>query len=168
MAHLRFEMSKLDVRKLGGRINQISIEDCKVPLSYLPRKLSYQDTELIGKTAEKIIAARKGHKSVILTFGAHTIKNGLAPVLIELIRKDWVTNLATNGAGIIQDWEFAFQGKSGENVRENVNKGQFGIWEETGCFINLALIAGAREGLGYGESIGKMISKEGLKIPGIS
>ena len=165
---MRFDMSKLAVRKLGGRINQISIEDCNVPLSYPPRKLSDQDTELIRKTAQKIIAARKSDKSVILTFGAHTIKNGLAPVLIELIRKAWITHLATNGAGIIHDWEFAFQGKSGENVRVNVNKGQFGIWEETGYFINLALIAGAREGLGYGESIGKMISQEGLIIPEIS
>jgi len=50
-------------------------------------------------------------------------------------------------------------------VRENVKNGQFGIWEETGLYINLALLAGAWEGLGYGESIGKMISAEGLNIP---
>ena len=77
----------------------------------------------------------------------------------------WVTHLSTNGAGIIHDWEFAFQGETSEDVRENVDKGQFGIWDETGYYINLALIVGAYEGLGYGESIGKMISEEGLKIP---
>jgi hypothetical protein len=112
-----------------------------------------------------IIAARQKQKSVILAFGAHTIKNGLAPVLIALIRKGWITHLATNGAGIIHDWEFAFQGKSGEDVRENVKNGRFGIWEETGFYINLAILIGAYEGLGYGESIGKMISREGLNIP---
>lgn len=165
---MKFDRGQLAVKKLKERINQISIEDRKVPLSYNPPKLSVEDIKLIGKTAQKIIAARKNNKSVILAFGAHTIKNGLAPVLIELIRKGWVTHLATNGAGIIHDWEFAFQGKSGEDVRENVNRGQFGIWEETGFFINLALINGAWEGLGYGESIGKMISQEGLIIPGIS
>ena len=101
----------------------------------------------------------------MLAFGAHTIKNGLAPVLIDLIKQGWVTLLATNGAGIIHDWEFAFQGLSSEDVRANVDQGQFGIWEETGFYLNLALVVGAYEGLGYGESVGKMIEREGLDIP---
>ena len=168
MAHPKFDRNKLVIKKLQERINQISIEECQIPLNYNPIKLTSEDKELIRMTAKKIIVARKSHKAVILTFGAHTIKNGLAPILIELINRDWVTHLATNGAGIIHDWEFAFQGKSGEDVRENVRKGQFGIWEETGFFINLALVIGAWEGLGYGESIGKMISQKGLLIPEIS
>ena len=101
----------------------------------------------------------------MLAFGAHTIKNGLAPVLIDLIKQGWVTLLATNGAGIIHDWEFAFQGLSSDDVRANVDQGQFGIWEETGFYLNLALVVGAYEGLGYGESVGKMIEREGLDIP---
>ncbi len=101
----------------------------------------------------------------MLAFGAHSIKNGLAPVLIRLMEQGWVTLLATNGAGIIHDWEFAFQGASSEDVRANVDVGQFGIWEETGLYLNLALIAGAFEGSGYGEAIGKMIQQEGLAIP---
>ena len=92
----------------------------------------------------------------------------MAPTLIALMEEGWVTHLATNGAGIIHDWEFAFQGKSSEDVRENVKQGQFGIWDETGFYINLALIVGAYEGLGYGESVGKMISREGLDIPEVS
>ena len=104
----------------------------------------------------------------MLTFGAHTIKNGMAPTLIALMDEGWATHLSTNGAGIIHDWEFAFQGKSSEDVRENVEHGQFGIWQETGFYINLALIVGAYEELGYGESVGKMISKEGLQITEIS
>ena len=92
----------------------------------------------------------------------------MAPTLIALMDEDWVTHLSTNGAGIIHDWEFAFQGKSSEDVRENVELGQFGIWDHTGFNINLALIVGAYEGLGYGESVGKMISLEGLQIPEIS
>ncbi len=104
----------------------------------------------------------------MLTFGAHTIKNGMSAVLIALMEEGWITHLSTNGAGIIHDWEFAFQGKSSEDVRENVEHGQFGIWDETGFYINLALIVGAYEGLGYGESVGKMISSEGLEIPELS
>jgi hypothetical protein len=81
------------------------------------------------------------------------------------MERGWVTLLATNGAGIIHDWEFAFQGSSSEDVRANIDVGQFGIWEDTGFNLNLALVIGAYEGLGYGESIGKMIKREGLDIP---
>ena len=101
----------------------------------------------------------------MITFGAHSIKNGLAPVFLQLVRDGWVTHLATNGAGIIHDWEFAFQGKSCENVELMVRDGKFGNWEETGFYINLALNVGAYEGRGYGESVGAMIQNEGLTIP---
>jgi hypothetical protein len=97
--------------------------------------------------------------------GAHTIKNGMAPTLIKLMEEGWLTHLATNGAGIIHDWEFAFQGLSSEDVKANVDKGEFGIWEETGKYINLAIVVGAFEGKGYGESVGSMIENEGVQIP---
>ena len=120
---------------------------------------------LIAVCAEKIRVARENQRPVILAFGAHTIKNGMAPTLIALMNEGWVTHLSTNGAGIIHDWEFAYQGKSSEDVRENVHRGQFGLWEETGYYINLAINVGAFQGLGYGTSVGKMISEEGLDIP---
>lgn len=165
MPHPEFDRSRLIVRSLDERKNQISIAEKQIPLDYRPIHLPAENKVLIKETALRILKARREGRSVILAFGAHTIKNGLGSILIELIKRSWVTHLATNGAGIIHDWEFAFQGKSGEDVRENVKKGQFGIWEETGLFINLAIIAGAYEKLGYGESVGKMISMEGLNIP---
>ncbi len=168
MAHPKFDRDQLAIKKLAERFNKVSIENNQIPVSQKPANLSDQDRKLIKKTADRIRSARLKQKPVMLTFGAHTIKNGMAPALIALIREGWVTHLATNGAGIIHDWEFAYQGKSSEDVRENVKNGQFGIWDETGLFINLALIIGAFEGLGYGESIGKMISQEGLHIPEVS
>jgi hypothetical protein len=168
MPYPKFDRNQLIIKKLDDRRNKVSIEDDQIPATCKPANLSQSGKELIKKTAERIRIARQKQKSVILTFGAHTIKNGMAPVLIALIRKGWVTHLATNGAGVIHDWEFAFLGKSGEDVRENVKNGQFGIWDETGFFINLALIVGAYEGLGYGESVGKMIFYEGLRIPEVS
>jgi hypothetical protein len=165
MPHPKFDRKQLLIRGLYERKNQLSIAEKQVSLTYKPGNLPDKNKKLILKTTRKIIKARKENRSVILAFGAHTIKNGLGPVLIELMRQGWVTHLATNGAGIIHDWEFAFMGQSGEDVRENVKNGQFGIWEETGLFINLAIIVGAYEKLGYGESIGKMISREGLNIP---
>jgi len=168
MPHPKFDRDQLSIKKLSERRSKLTIDINQIPVDQLPANLSDQDKELINKTADRIRTARQIQKSVMLTFGAHTIKNGMASVLIMLIREGWVTHLATNGAGIIHDWEFAFQGKSSEDVRENVKNGEFGIWQETGFFINLALILGAYEGLGYGESIGKMISEEGLNIPAIS
>jgi hypothetical protein len=168
MAHPKFDRDRLNLKKLSERYSKLSIEKDQVPVSQKPANLSVQAKELIKKTADRIRSARQKQKSVMLTFGAHTIKNGMAPTLIALINESWITHLATNGAGIIHDWEFAYQGKSSEDVRENVKNGQFGIWNETGLFINLSLIVGAYEGMGYGESIGKMISQEGLHIPEVS
>lgn len=165
MPHPKFDRSRLLIRSLSERKNQVSIREKQVPVTYRPAYLSPESRELIRHTAGKIEDARRNGRPVILAFGAHSIKNGLGPILTELIRKGMVTHLATNGAGIIHDWEFAFQGYTGESVRDNVTKGQFGIWEETGRYINLAIICGAYENLGYGESIGKMISQEGLQIP---
>jgi hypothetical protein len=165
MGHPKFNRDKLAIKKLAERVNKLSVETNQIPVSQKPVNLSDNDRELIKKTAGLIRSARQKQKSVILTFGAHTIKNGMSPTLIALIREGWVTHLATNGAGIIHDWEFAYQGKTSEDVRENVKNGQFGIWDETGFYINLALVVGAYEGSGYGESVGKMISREGLNIP---
>jgi hypothetical protein len=120
---------------------------------------------VVTKTAALIRRARNQNAAVILNMGAHTIKNGMAPTLIRLMEAGWLTHLATNGAGIIHDWEFAFQGSSCEDVRKYVAEGQFGIWEETGRYLNLALVVGAYEGKGYGESVGAMIEAEGLRIP---
>jgi hypothetical protein len=134
-------------------------------LEAAPRPLSEASAAILAECASRIRSARAAERPVILAFGAHTIKNGLSPVLIELMKRGWITLLATNGAGIIHDWEFAFQGASSEDVRSNVDRGQFGIWEETGFNLNLALIVGAYEGLGYGEAVGKMITRGGLDIP---
>jgi hypothetical protein len=165
MTRSKFDRNQLFIRSLDDRKNQIIFRNKQVAPGFMPVNLTDEATGIISETASGIIAARNENRSVILAFGAHTIKNGLGPILTELIRRGWVTHLATNGAGIIHDWEFAFQGESGEDVRENVDKGQFGIWQETGLFINLAITVGAFEKLGYGESVGKMISREGLDIP---
>lgn len=167
MSHKIFDRTRLQIKKLSERINRIEIEKDHVPLSAIPRELSEDSKRLISLTASRIRSSVKKEKPVMLAFGAHTIKNGLAPVLTALIKEGWITHLATNGAGIIHDWEFAFSGFSSEDVRENVDQGQFGIWEETGFYINLALAVGAYDGLGYGESVGRMISEEGILIPSL-
>lgn len=168
MPYAKIDRDQLAIKKLGERKNKVYIENDHIPVTQEPAGLFLSGQKLIEKIAIRIRLARQERRSVMLTFGAHTIKNGMAPTLMALMEEGWVTHLATNGAGIIHDWEFAFQGKSSEDVRENVERGEFGIWDETGFYINLAFIVGAFEGLGYGESVGKMIVQEGLQIPEIS
>lgn len=165
MSYPKFDRNKLDIKRLADRKNKVYIERDHIPVNQPPRDLTKAGIQLIDRTVARIKKARELNRSVMLAFGAHTIKNGMGPTLIALMKEGWVTHLATNGAGIIHDWEFAFQGKSSEDVRENVELGQFGIWDDTDFFINLALVVGAYEGLGYGESVGKMVHSEGLDIP---
>ncbi len=160
-----FDRNKLVIKSLKQRKNRIDIKRKCVSPNQPPQGLSLKAKKAVGDVVADVRRARAGGAPVVLAFGAHTIKNCMAQVLIELMEKQWVTHLATNGAGIIHDWEFAFQGKSGEDVRANIETGEFGIWEETGFYLNLALVVGAFEGLGYGESIGAMIYSDGLTIP---
>lgn len=122
-------------------------------------------TNQIHDCAQRLKAARERGASVILIFGAHLVKNGLAPIVNQLVAQGWITHLATNGAGTIHDWEFAFLGHSEESVRENVATGTFGTWDETGRCTQLALLAGALRGEGYGRSLGRFIVEEGVTLP---
>ena len=165
MTYAQFDRMKLVIKPLSERKNKVQIVRDFVSLDSKPKKTSDYFNLIVNTTADKIRKARSNNTSIMLTFGAHSIKNGLGPVIIRLMENGWLTHLATNGAGIIHDWEFAYQGESSEDVKANVARGQFGIWEETGKYINLALVVGAFEGKGYGESVGSMIQNEGVNIP---
>ncbi len=162
-----FDRNELIFYPLEERKNRVSVDSLSAGVTdtALAESLGISAVEAVRRAAADIGRARTEDRPVILTFGAHTIKNGLGPVLIALMENGWVTHLATNGAGIIHDWELAFQGKTSENVRENVAGGMFGMWEETGTFINLALLIGAYRGLGYGEAVGAFIEEEELTVP---
>jgi len=162
-----FDRSLIHTLPLVDRVNKLDIQrDTVNPDSYAGPPLSSEAAEDARRAAREILAARAAGRQVIMAFGAHSIKNGLATVLIRLLRGGYVSHFATNGAGIIHDWEFAYQGRTGEDVRRYVAEGQFGIWEETGSFLNLALAVGAWRGLGYGEAVGAMVAEGGLIIPG--
>ncbi len=161
----RFDRRRINFRPLTERRNKVNIERDHVAPDATPARLSADAVAGVLETAARLKRARETGAARILAFGAHTIKNGLSPILIQLIEESWVTHLATNGAGIIHDWEFAFLGESSEDVRKGLATGEFGAWEETGFYINLAINVGAFEGLGYGESVGRLIEQEALDIP---
>lgn len=111
----------------------------------------------LRRVVDAIISARKKKKAVVFMAGAHVIKCGLSPVVIELIKKKIITCVCLNGAGIIHDFEVAFQGRTSEDVAANLATGKFGMGKETADFINSAVNVGVSEGLGLGSAVGKMI-----------
>jgi hypothetical protein len=156
---------QVKLHPLAERENRVRIEEAAAFPGDRPRQENAELDRTVAEMADEVKRARSAGAPVVIAFGAHTIKNGMGPLLGGLIEAGWVTHLATNGAGIIHDWEFAFQGESSEHVERNVHSGRFGLWEETGFYLNLAIAVGAFEGRGYGESVGALVENEGLTVP---
>lgn len=131
----------------------------------LPNILKAKD---MRRVVNSVVRAHKLKKQVIFMAGAHVIKCGLNPVLIELIKKKIITCICLNGAGIIHDFEIAFQGKTSEDVGENLKTGRFGMGKETPEFLNNAVTEGVSQGLGLGYSVAKKISDSKLKYKNLS
>lgn len=143
----------------------VSISGDKILASDIPSELPEDAMTTIRQTAKDIVEAKSKGASRILTFGTHLIHNGLGPLVGEFIKRGWLTHLATTGTSVVDDWEFAYSGCGCENSRINLPEGTFGMWKEPDMFIGLAILTGAWEGLGMGESVGKMIADNGLEIP---
>ena len=104
MPYPQFDRHALKIKPLKARRNKLNLDRDLVALDQPPSGLGADARAATADIAVRVRAARKAGRPVMLTFGAHTIKNGLAPVLIRLMENGWVTHLATNGAGIIHDW----------------------------------------------------------------
>ncbi|MCC7262615.1 MAG: hypothetical protein IT369_08860 [Candidatus Latescibacteria bacterium] len=164
MPYKRLDPRQIRVRPLATRQSKHTIEEIRIDPDAPPPDPGDMAPG-IEALAARIRAARRQGAAVILAYGAHLVKNGLGPVVTRLLEGGWITHLATNGAGTIHDWEYAFQGRSEEDVRAHVAQGCFGAWQETGFYIHLAVLAGSLEGRGYGESLGKFIREEGCLLP---
>src|SRR5213076_829062 len=149
-------------RDSQSRLEEILVEPGEAPPT-CPENVS----KTIRDCAQKIKAALKRNAAVMLIYGAHLIKNGGQLLLNQMMERGWLSHLATNGAGIIHDWEFSFLGRSTESVRDNVATGTFGAWDETGRYIHLALLAGGVRGEGFGRSLGRFIYEDGATLPTI-
>jgi hypothetical protein len=159
------DLKKIKVRPLAERRSLSALSDIlRDPNSPAP-PCSAPAMAAIQRCAQTISVARKRGASVVLMYGAHLIKNGAMSLVNKFVEKNWLTHLATNGAGTIHDWEFAFLGRTEESVRKNVATGTFGTWDETGRYIHLALLAGGLRPEGYGRSLGRFISENGSALP---
>lgn len=100
-----------------------------------------------------ISRARAADRAIIWGLGAHVVKTGLAPVLIDLMERGFVSAIAMNGAGLIHDYEIAIGGATSEDVDTALGEGRFGMAEETGIGLNRAVADGVGRGLGLGQSV---------------
>jgi hypothetical protein len=150
-----FDRSKLDLKPLAERKHDMLLAEV-LPLD-APGE-PFEDPQL-AQVAERIIRARRIGAPVVLIMGAHVIKTGLSRFVIDLMERRMVTHVGMNGAGPIHDFELALVGATTESVARYIQRGQFGLWQETGR-INDAVAAGVRDGLGFGESVGRMIEEE--------
>jgi hypothetical protein len=103
------------------------------------------------------VQARQQGREVGFSLGAHVLKVGLSPLVIDLMRRGFVTHVATNGASAIHDWETAYQGATSEDVAENLPDGSFGFWRETLDALNGAAVRAQKQSEGLGLAIGRTI-----------
>ena len=125
----------------------------------LPNFLAVKEFHAV---VDAIVAAKRAHKPVLLMLGAHVIKVGLNPLLLEWLKRGVVTALSMNGAGIIHDFELAFMGSTSEDVDAALADGSFGMARETHESLNRAIRDGAKKGWGLGRAVGTMINTSRL------
>jgi len=149
---------------LSARKSKVTVRDFARPpragsvtkfLDSLPNILAAQD---LRELASAIRAARKQKRAILWGIGGHVIKVGLAPVLIDLMGKGFVSGIAMNGAALIHDFEIAMAGNTSEDVEAALGKGEFGMAQETGWGINEIAKLAQRIRLGYGEAAGQYLS----------
>jgi hypothetical protein len=125
------DLRKLKVYPLADRKSLTHIQDILIEPADDARELATEQMQAVERAAAAILDARKRKAGVMLIYGAHLVRNGAGLVLEQMMSRNWLTHLATNGAGTIHDWEYAATGKSTESVEQNVKTGTFGAWAET-------------------------------------
>ena len=154
MPYRRFDRSRLRLLPLAKRVHDLTLQDI-LPLDADVPPFPDPNLQLV---AERIVNARHAGRPVVLLMGAHVIRRGLSRFIIDLMERGVLTHVGGNGACAIHDPEFAMIGATTESVARYLQEGQFGLWKETG-YINDAVREGVKEGLGYGESVGRMIEE---------
>ena len=156
-----FDLSGVRTYPLASRASTVKVGDFAARyvkgsgvaglVAALPNMLGASDFRAV---VAAILAARASGGGIIWGFGAHVIKVGLSPVLVDLAERGFVSAFATNGAGIIHDFEIAIGGSTSEDVDEALGPGRFGMADETGRQLNRAINEGVGRGLGIGQAVG--------------
>lgn len=171
MQYKPLDLSRLKTYSIKDRNSKVSIDKLSIVykrggsfkdfVKSLPDFLASQNLKLV---VEAIVKAHNNRRHVILGMGAHPIKVGLSPLIIDLMQKGVITAIATNGACIIHDFEMSYIGQTSEDVAAELCKGSFGMAQETGQMLNDAINKGVKEGFGIGYSIGRFIDSSDFKF----
>ncbi|MCU0642133.1 MAG: hypothetical protein MUF61_00955 [archaeon] len=159
----KFDRSRLKLKPIKQRESKSGMEIMIDPDSKAP-EIDKSDLRGIDEIASIMCNNRQAKRTTILAYGAHVFKNGCSPILIELMKRGYIQHLLTNGAGTIHDFEMTYMGRTEEDVRKYLAQGQFGLWDETGLLMNVAIQKGVEMDKGLGESLGQFIA--GNKFPG--
>jgi hypothetical protein len=160
-----FDLSGIRTYPIKSRTSKARVEDFARPappdgslaafLDSLPRMLAAADFNVVVRA---IVEAKRAAAGVVWGLGAHVVKTGLGPVLIDLMERGFVSAIATNGASIIHDFEVAISGATSEDVDESLGPGRFGMADETGRLLNRAINDGVAEGLGIGQAVTRFLA----------
>lgn len=159
----RFDREQLLLAPIAERQSDVRAER----VTRLGKSNERAATGDVRAVAAAIRQARLDGRQVVVMIGGHPIKLGLSRFLIELIEEGFITCLATNGAGLIHDFELAYIGETSEDVGRWIRVGQFGLWEETRRLNEIAIEAASR-GEGFGEAIGRTIEENSFPYRDIS
>jgi len=146
--------SKVTVRDFARPLAEEDARQMRRWLDSLPHLLAADSLRAVAASIE---AARSHNRAILWGIGGHVVKTGLAPLLIDLMRRGYVSAIATNGSGVIHDFEIALCGWTSEDVDSVLGTGDFGMADETGRWLNEAIAQGRRDDCGVGESVGRWL-----------
>jgi hypothetical protein len=172
---LPLSLDKIRTYPIASRRSKVGIRDLGRPhttgsgvaafLAGLPRTLA---AETLRSLSGEILRARERGRPILWGLGAHVIKVGLSPVVVDLMERGYVTGVALNGAGVVHDFEMAFAGQTSEDVGAVLGSGEFGMARETGEEVNRAIREGDADGMGLGAAVGRHISRLAPPHVGVS
>ncbi len=170
-----FDLSGVRTYPLASRAGKANAADFARPyvpgsgmrgwVESLPAILAGADFRAV---ADAVARAHDSGRAVMWGLGAHVVKTGLGPVLIDLMERGFVSALATNGAAVIHDFELALSGSTSEDVDEALGPGRFGMADETGRLLNAAINGGVARGLGIGQAVGEWLLASAPSHPDLS
>jgi hypothetical protein len=160
-----FDLDAVKTYPLASRKSKANVGDFARPylkgsgiaglMESLPSLLAAKDFKVI---VESMSDARRRGAAIVWGIGAHVVKTGLSPILVDLMERGFVSAVATNGAGVIHDFEIALSGATSEDVDEALGPGRFGMAEETALLLNGAITDGVTQGLGLGQAVGRFLA----------
>ncbi|HEX8637441.1 MAG TPA: hypothetical protein VF692_05215 [Pyrinomonadaceae bacterium] len=161
------DLEKINTYELASRPSKVTTKDFAKPIekndslkAFLEKMPNILAVESLRAVAEQIRRAKRLNKPVVWGMGGHVVKTGVAPIIIDLMRRGFVSAIAANGSVLVHDTEIALVGFTSEDVDASLGKGDFGAARETGEILNRAAINGREDKIGLGEAMGREVHSQ--------